>query len=331
MTALFWSTLPLSTDRQQRPDELKPRHHERGLGYPYQFCQKSMTLLDLVRLTPLMRLTGGRAETVIGLIDGPVVMEHPDLAIERIREVPGGRRGKCAEVSSLACLHGTFVAGILCANRNSAAPAICPQCTLLVRPIFAENTPRQVGMPSATPQELAEAIFETVAAGARVLNLSAALMPSSIASERTLEESLNHAARRGVIVVAAAGNQGTLGSSVMTRHPNVIPVAACDQQGRPMNLSNLGRSVGQRGLLAPGAGVTSLGTTGKPLTMSGTSVAAPFATGAIALLWSWFPMATAAEVKWAVTAAVASRRATVVPPLLDAWGAYRALVATLRR
>ena len=49
-------------------------------------------------------------------------------------------------------------------------------------------------------------------------------------------------------MVAAAGNQGTLGSSAITRHPWVIPVVACDLRGRPMNESNLGSSIGRRGL-----------------------------------------------------------------------------------
>ncbi|MCS6859665.1 MAG: S8 family serine peptidase [Abditibacteriales bacterium] len=278
-----------------------------------------------------MRLTGGKAETAIGLIDGPVVMGHPDLATERIRAVPGGRRSQCAEVRSAACLHGTFVAGILCAHRHSAAPAICPQCTLLVRPIFAESVSANAVMPSAAPPELAEAIFETVEAGARVLNLSVALTLTSMSDECTVEESLNYAARRGVIVVTAAGNQGAVGGSALTRHPHVIPVAACDRQGRPLYLSNLGRSIGQRGVLAPGAGVTSVGADGQPLTMSGTSAAAPFVTGTIALLWSLFPSATAAEVRWAVTAASKARRTTIVPPLLDAWGAYQSLLAANRR
>jgi hypothetical protein len=35
-------------------------------------------------------------------------------------------------------LHGTFIVGILCAKRSSDAPAFCPSCILLVRPIFAE-------------------------------------------------------------------------------------------------------------------------------------------------------------------------------------------------
>jgi hypothetical protein len=112
-----------------------------------------MNPLELVRLTAVMQRTCGRAEVVIGLIDGPVAVDHPDLAGERIREVPGGLSGRCRQVSSVACLHGTFVAGILCAKRDSAAPAICPGCTLLVRPIFAETASGSARMPSAIPEE----------------------------------------------------------------------------------------------------------------------------------------------------------------------------------
>jgi len=42
--------------------------------------------------------------------------------------------------------------------------------------------------------------------------------------------------------------------------------------------------------------VTSLGSEGRPLTLGGTSVATPFVTGAIALLWSEFPAASAAQI-----------------------------------
>jgi hypothetical protein len=59
--------------------------------------------------------------------------------------------------------------------------------------------------------------------------------------------------------VAAAGNQGTLGSTAITRHLWVIPVVAYDLQGRPMDQSNLGSSIGRRGLGAPGDRITSLG------------------------------------------------------------------------
>jgi subtilisin family serine protease len=286
-----------------------------------------MSPLDLVKLTALMERTAGRAEIMVGLIDGPVAVNHPDLVSENIREVPGKLSGACAQASNAACMHGTFVAGILCAKRTSPAPAICPNCTLLVRPIFPETISGNGHVPSATPEELALAIVECVETGSRVLNLSAALAQPSSKGERKLEDALDYAARRGVIAVAAAGNQGTLGSSAITRHPWVIPVAGCDLRGRPVSQSNLGSSIGRQGLRAPGEDITSLGTDSKPLTFGGTSAATPFVTGTIALLWSEFPTATAAEMRFALTQAYAQRRTTVVPPLLDAWAAYQLMAA----
>jgi len=288
-----------------------------------------MNHLDLVKLSALMELTSGRPEIVVGLIDGPVAMNHPDLVSENIREIPESMHGTCTQPNSIACMHGTFVAGILSAKRSSLAPAICPSCTLLVRPIFVQTTSGDGQMPSATPKELGAAIFDSIKAGAHVLNLSVALVQSLSDDQGELEEALDYAVRHGVLVVAAAGNQGTIGSSAITRHPWVIPVVACDLQGRPMSYSNLGSSLGRRGLSAPGDNITSLGADGKPLIIGGTSAAAPFVTGAIALLWSEFPNATAVEVKFAVTQTYAVQRTTIVPPLLDAWGAYQ-IVARAR-
>jgi hypothetical protein len=98
-----------------------------------------MDLLALVKLTALMERTRGSPDVKIGLIDGPVVTQHPDLASENLREIPGNNGATCTQANSSACLHGTFVAGILSAKRNSSAPAICPNCTLLIRPIFIET------------------------------------------------------------------------------------------------------------------------------------------------------------------------------------------------
>lgn len=286
-----------------------------------------MVPLELARLTALMERTSGSPDVQIGLIDGPVVTEHPDLVGGHLREIPGHNGATCTQADSAACQHGTFVAGILAAKRNSPAPAICPDCTLLIRPMFAEKSTGTERMPSATPQQLAAAIVECIDAGARVINLSLSLAQPSTKGEQELDEALDQAVRRGVIVVAAAGNQGTLGSSAITRHPWVIPVAACNLQGRPLGASNFGNSIGRRGLSAPGDRVTSLGAEGQPLTLGGTSVAVPFVTGAIALLWSEFPGASAAQIKLAVTQAATPRRASVVPPLLDAWASYNILLA----
>jgi subtilisin family serine protease len=74
-------------------------------------------------------------------------------------------------------------------------------------------------MPSATPQELASAIVETIEAGARIINLSAALFQPSAKGEAELQQALDYARQHAIIIVVAAGNQGVVGSSVITRHP----------------------------------------------------------------------------------------------------------------
>jgi subtilisin family serine protease len=284
-----------------------------------------MRSLELCHLTPLMELTAGRPEVLVGLVDGPVALDHPELAGASVREIPGRLRGSCARAESAACMHGTFVAGVLAARRGGAAPAVCPGCTLLVRPIFAEEGR---GGPAASPEELAAAVVDCVEAGAHVVNLSLGLAQPSSRGREQLGEALNYAARRGVLVVAAAGNQGAVGGSEVARHQWVVPVVGCDPAGRPSRASNLGESAGRRGLMAPGEEVSSLGAAGGIVTSGGTSVAAPFVAGTLALLLSAFPAASAAEVRAAVTYAQGARRASVVPPLLDAWAAYQLLKQT---
>lgn len=279
----------------------------------------------VVRLGALLAMTSGRPEIAIGLIDGPVAWDHPDLVSTNIRELSGAA-GACTRPDSTACAHGTFIAGVLHARRGSGSPAICPGCTLLVRPVFtdgAAGTPAE--MPIASPKELAAAIVEIVEAGARLINLSVALAEPSSKFEPELQNALDHAAHRGVIVVAAAGNQGTLGSSAITRHPWVIPVVACDRNGRLVGSSNLGLSIGRQGLAAPGDTITSLRPDGGTTTLSGTSVAVPFVTGAIALLWSIFPSAAASWIRHAVGEGARSPRRSVAPPLLDAAAALQRL------
>lgn len=286
--------------------------------------------LALVKLVPLMERTSGRPEIVVGLLDGPVAMGLSALAGENIQQA-GSSSADCSPPGGFACGHGTLVAGILSARRSSSPVGICPGCTLLVRPIFGESSGGDgAALQQATPEELAQAIRESVEAGARVINVSAAVVGTAARGgwgERRLAEALDQAMQHGCLVVAAAGNQGDIGSSVITEHPWVIPVAAYSLEGRPLDGSNLGASIGKRGLGGPGAGVIGLSPTGEQVQGAGTSVATPFVTGAIALLWSVFPTATASVIRSAVTQS-GLRRRSIVPPLLDAWKAYRLLAAS---
>jgi hypothetical protein len=95
---------------------------------------------------------------------------------------------------------------MLSAKHGADAPAICPACTLLVRPIFSESSGIGEQHPSANPAELGAAIFDCIRAGARVINPSLALIQHSAKPEDALKSALDESMFRGVVVVAAAGN-----------------------------------------------------------------------------------------------------------------------------
>lgn len=279
--------------------------------------------LGPVGLPSLMGVTAGSPEIAIGLIDGPVAVDHPEIADARIQAAPGSVAA-CVRVDP-SCIHGTFVAGVLVARRGTPALGICPGCTLLVRPIFTGMATGSSSMPTATAAALADAMRDCMDAGARVLNVSAALTHADPQGERRLTDALDLAGRRGVLVVVAAGNQGLVGSSAITRHRWVIPVAAYGRGGRPLAGSNLGRSIGRNGMGAPGEDIVSLRPGGGTGRFSGTSAAAPFVTGAAALLWSEFPVTSGARMRLALTQPMSRRPRQATPPLMNAWAAYQTM------
>jgi subtilisin family serine protease len=180
-----------------------------------------MDPLSLSRLHPLMDASDGNANITIGLVDGPVDLNHPALEGARIRAVKESQLTACRSSSSIACRHGTFVAGILCAKRGLFAPAISPGCTILLRPIFTDQ-PNNIDttkknseillFPSSTSEELSDAIVELVKTGARIINLSLGLSTSSMITYPKLQEAYDYARQHGAIIVAASGIKEILGA-----------------------------------------------------------------------------------------------------------------------
>lgn len=286
--------------------------------------------LVLTRLQSLMDISSGRPDMVIGLIDGPVDFNHPAFHQSRIRTIKNSQLNACLEASNIACLHGTFVAGILCAKRALSAPAICPYCEVILNPIFSDDNKKRSNneddiLPSTTPEKLAEAIIETVDAGAQIINLSLGLSTPSLTIYDRLQEAYDYALKNDVIIVVAAGNQGSIGNISLINHRWLIAVAACNEEGRLDANSNFGPSIGNRGVMAPGFNITSTYPGGQYTHMRGTSFAVPFVTGSIALLWSIFPNATPAEIVHSITRITSFNRRSIIPPLLNVEAAWNKL------
>jgi subtilisin family serine protease len=279
----------------------------------------------MVGLAKLMGLTQGLDEVRVALLDGPVDVGHPDLELAHWQTLgPGGEKA-CPGGSGFAGLHGTFVAGVLAGRRGGPSPAICPGCTFLHGRLFSSGGS---GLAATTPRVLAAALDEAVEAGAHVANVSAELVGGTVADARDLVGVIDRAAAAGVIVVVAAGNASRLAGSPLTQHPWVIPVVGYDLDGRPSADSNVGLSIGRRGVGAPGVGVTSLAPGGSVATLGGTSFAVPFVAGAAALLRSIFRDASASAIRSAIGSSATPRR-RIVPAVMNAEHAY-ALLANER-
>jgi subtilisin family serine protease len=130
-----------------------------------------------------------------------------------------------------------------------------------------------------------------------------------------LNEAYDYAFRKRVIIVAAAGNQGNIGFLPLIDHPWIIPVVSCDMQGRLDPISNVGPSIAKRGLMAPGVNITSTIPGGGYKQLTGTSFAAPFVTGTLALLLSIFKGAAPTQLVRSIRQQM--RRRTIFPPLCD--------------
>src|SRR5438128_805779 len=95
-----------------------------------------MDPLNQIRLQSLMNISSGDKDVKIGIIDGPVDINHSAFQVSNIKTVRDSQLNSCKNANSIACAHATFVVGILCARRGLTAPAICPNCEIILNPIF---------------------------------------------------------------------------------------------------------------------------------------------------------------------------------------------------
>ncbi len=177
--------------------------------------------------------------------------------------------------------HGTHVAGTIAqsTNNNYGVAGIAYEASLMPLKVLGASG-------GGTVADIAEAIRYAADNGADVINMSL----GGAGESQLMEDAINYAHQKGVVVIAAAGNSNQNSASYPARYPHVIGVAALDSVGVKAPYSNFGAGVD---ISAPGGSEAGkiLQETIDPESgqsifegYQGTSMAAPHVAGVAALV-----------------------------------------------
>jgi len=215
---------------------------------------------------------------LIAVIDSAVDATHPDLA---------GAITKQFETSAETekpHSHGTGMAGAIAAHRVMLGTA--PQVGLLTVRAFSSRADSAEG----TTFNIIKGLDWAAEQGARVVNMSFAGP-----SDPRLRDALAKANRKGMVLIAAAGNAGPRSAPLFpAADPNVIAVTATDAEDALFSGANRGNHIA---VAAPGVDILAPAPDGAYQFTTGTSVAAAEVSGVAALLLERNPSLTPAEVR----------------------------------
>jgi subtilisin family serine protease len=205
---------------------------------------------------------GDGSGVIVGILDSGIEA-HPqfdDVYIVNIDLAGGGISGPGAE-------HGTSVASII-----SGKEGIVPNAELFVVRVLDDK-----GLGNS--YHVAEGIVQAVDLGVKVINLSLGVYQDSL----LLKQAVQYASDRGVVLVAAAGNDGYDGMAFPAAYEEVLAVTALDAKGSQAVFPNRSEMID---FAAPGVGIRTAKNDEGTTLFSGTSAAAPFVSGTLASLMS---------------------------------------------
>ncbi|WP_240197486.1 S8 family serine peptidase [Nonomuraea lactucae] len=257
--------------------------------------EQQQWVLDALNVEQAWAVTKGAGVTVAvvdSLVDSRVkelrgrVTAAPDMSTPAIqREAKPGR-------------HGTAMAALIAGSgAGKGLVGVAPESRILSIPLAVAEDPETGGIAPQAEQRpgretpLARALRYAANHGAKVISMSI----GSYGPVRSEREAVSYALSKGVVLVAAVGNDGQSGYTKMngTSHwsfpagyPGVIGVAAVDKQGRRAQFSTENLSVL---VAAPGVGVPVVKRTGGYELSEGTSSAAALVAGVAALIKSRHP------------------------------------------
>jgi subtilisin family serine protease len=256
----------------------------------------------------------GSKDVVVAVVDTGVDMSHKDLS-DNIWTNPGeiagngiddDKNGHIDDVRGWDFVyndnspddtygHGTHCAGIISAvtNNGEGIAGVSWHSKIMALRIFSSG--------SASSYALIDALKYAADNGADVVNMS--LGSGSSYTPRVIAEALDYAYAKGCVLVAASGNSGRASDSSPASYSKTISVGASTVSNNRAHFSNYGKTLD---IYAPGKSIlslraknTSMGKIvgGEYLVASGTSMAAPFVSGAVSLIKSQYPKGSNKEVR----------------------------------
>jgi subtilisin family serine protease len=242
------------------------------------------------------------AGVLVAILDSGVQLNHPDLVNNLWRnpnEIPGNgidddKDGYVDDVNGANIKelngnvsddngHGTHVAGIVAAQAGNGigGSGIAPDAKIMAVKVLDANR-------SGDSSRLAKGIVYAVDRGAKILNVSI----NGDGTSGDLDAALKYAGSKGATVVASAGNNArdidiTPSYPASSTEPAVLVATATEATGTLISIANRGlRSVD---IAAPGGSILSTAFNSGFELRQGTSMAAPFVAGSLALLASARP------------------------------------------
>lgn len=241
------------------------------------------------------------------------IAPHPDFG-KRIRAFADFYYGKTGIYDDNG--HGTHVSGIIAGdgavsrqtNGSVIYSGVAPEAEIVMLKVLDE---KGNGSTERVLRGLEWLIKHKDLYCIRLLNISVGMLPGAGKREqKELLDAVDDVWKRGIMVVAAAGNNGPRDNTVTIPgiSRKILTVGSCDDaradgvgKGLKIGYSSMGPTeccIVKPEILAPGTNITSCTRDGRGyLPKSGTSMAAPVVTGALALAFQKYPHFAPAEMK----------------------------------
>jgi len=252
-----------------------------GLNNTGQTINKAVGTIDADIDAPEAWSAAGTNSVLVAVLDTGVDQNHVDLA----GKITLNKNFTTSRTVDDNYGHGTHVAGIIAAKtgNGTGVAGVCPNCKIMNVKVLDDKGSGQYSW-------IANGIKYAADNGAKVINMSL----GGTAGSQTLADAIAYAANKGVVIVAAAGNNGRNALNYPAAYAQCIAVASTNNKDIKSTFSNYGSTWVD--IAAPGEYIYSttpnhtstLNRSGYPKNyayLSGTSMASPMVAGVAGLVF----------------------------------------------